>query len=225
MSGGTTQAATTRALLACRIVCGPLYVAATMAQALTRDGFDILQHRFTLLTTGELGWIHQANMIVVGVLTLLFAAGVSRTLRSGGGAVWVPRLLALFGLAYVVGGVLTADPVLGFPPGTTQEMVQASWSGIVQNASRGVSSFFLIAASLAVARWFVAEGLRGLALLYVTAIPVVFAALFAAGLPIGFKSGGLAYLMTPWIWVTILALHLTSRDAKRVAGTAPLGSH
>lgn len=225
------QTATTRALLACGIVGGPLYVAVTMAQALTRDGFNVLQHRFTLLTMGDLGWIHQANMILVGVLTMLFAAGASRTMRTGRGAVWAPRLLALFGLAYIVGGVLTADPVLGFPPGTTQEMVQTTWPGIVQNASRAVSSLFLIATSLAIAGWFAAEGRRGLALLYVVAIPIVFAALFAAGLPIGFKSGGLAYLMTPWIWVTMLALHLYSRDARdgvgassSVLGTLPISS-
>jgi hypothetical protein len=42
----------TRALLACGGVASPLYVTVTMAQALTRDGFDLKHHRFTLLTTG-----------------------------------------------------------------------------------------------------------------------------------------------------------------------------
>ncbi len=115
------QTLPTRALLACGAVGGPLYVIVTLAQALTRDGFDMRQHRFTLLTAGDLGWIHQSNMVLVGVLTMLFAVGVSQMLRKGRGAVWAPRLLGLFGLAYVVGGVLTADPVAGFPPGTTPE--------------------------------------------------------------------------------------------------------
>ena len=66
----------TRALLACGAVAGPLYVAVTMAQALTRDGFDLKQHRFTLLTTGDRGWLHQLNMVGVGVLTVLLAVGV-----------------------------------------------------------------------------------------------------------------------------------------------------
>jgi hypothetical protein len=48
----------TRALLACGVVAGPMYVMVTMAQALTRDGFDLRQHRFSWLTTGDLGWIH-----------------------------------------------------------------------------------------------------------------------------------------------------------------------
>src|SRR5215813_12027690 len=96
----------TRALLACGVVAGPVYVMVTMAQALTRDGFDLRKHRFSWLTTGDLGWIHQSNMVLVGVLTVLLAIGVGRMLRTGRGAVWAPRLLGLFGVAYVIGGLL-----------------------------------------------------------------------------------------------------------------------
>ena len=60
------QTLRTRALLACGAVAGPMYVTVTMAEALTRDGFDLRQHRFSWLTTGDLGWIHQANMVQVG---------------------------------------------------------------------------------------------------------------------------------------------------------------
>ena len=42
---------------ACGVVAGPLYVMVTLAQALTRDGFDLRQHRFSWLTAGDLGWI------------------------------------------------------------------------------------------------------------------------------------------------------------------------
>ena len=96
-------------------------------------------------------------MVLVGALTVLFAIGVRQTLRTGRGAVWGPRLLGLFGIAYLFGGVLTADPVAGFPPGTTPEMVQTTWQGAVQNASRGASILPPIAASLVIARWFAAE--------------------------------------------------------------------
>jgi Protein of unknown function (DUF998) len=101
----------TRALLACGAVAGPMYVMVTMAQALTRDGFDLRHHRFSWLTTGNLGWIHQSNMVLVGVLTVLLAVGVRQMMRTGRGAVWGPRLLGLFGVAYIIGGLLTADPV------------------------------------------------------------------------------------------------------------------
>jgi hypothetical protein len=209
------QTLPTRALLACGAVAGPVYVMVTLAQALTRDGFDVSHHRFSWLTSGDLGWIHQTNMVLVGVLTVLLAVGVRQMMRTGRRAVWGPRLLGLFGVAYIVGGLLTADPVAGFPPGTTAEMAQRTWQGTVQNASRGVSSLLLIATSLVVARWFAAEGRRRWAWFYAAAIPTAFAALTGVGLALGFNSAGLAFLATPWIWVTALAVHLHRRDARR----------
>jgi hypothetical protein len=212
----------TRALLACGAVAGPLYVAVTMAQALTRDGFDLKQHRFTLLTTGDLGWLHQLNMVGVGVLTVLLAVGVRQVLRTGRGAVWAPRLLGLFGVAYIVGGVLTSDPVAGFPAGTTAEMVQTTWQGAVQNASRGVSTLLLIATSLVIARWFAADGHRRWAWFYGAGIPVVFVALAAVGRAIGINPAAPAFLATPWVWVTALAIHMCQREATQ-RSDAPAG--
>src|SRR4030095_13022965 len=125
----------TGALLASGAVAGPVYVMVTMAQALTRDGFDLSTDRFSWLTVGERGWIQQSNMVLVGVLTGLFAIGVSRVMRTGRGAVWAPRLLGLFGMAYIIGGLLRADPHIGFPPGHTAEMGHTTWRGEVQNTS------------------------------------------------------------------------------------------
>ena len=209
------QTLPTRTLLACGVVAGPMYVMVTLAQALTRDGFDLRQHRFSWLTSGDLGWIQQANMLLVGLLTVLLAVGMGRILRTGRGAVWGPRLLGLFGAAYIVGGSLTADPVAGFPPGTTPEMVQTTWQGAVQNASRGVSSLLLIATSLVLASRFAAEGRRSWAWFCGAGIPAVFAALTAVGLAIGGNPSALAFLATPWIWLTVLAVHLYRREAKR----------
>jgi hypothetical protein len=209
------QTLSTRGLLACGAVAGPLYLTVTMAQALTRDGFDFRQHRFTLLTSGDLGWIHQSNMLLVGVLTVLLAVGVRQMMQAGRGSLWGPRLLALFGVAYIVGGVLTSDPVVGFPPGTTPEMLQTTWQGVVQNATRGVSSLLLIATSLLIASWFAAEGRRRLAWFYCAAIPVAFVALAAFGAAIGINPAAPAFLATPWVWVTALAVHLYRRAATR----------
>jgi hypothetical protein len=209
------QTLPTRALLACGAVAGPMYVTVTMAQALTRDGFDLRQHRFSWLTAGDLGWIQQLNMVLVGVLTVLLAVGVGRMMRTSRGALWGPRLLGLFGVAYIIGGLLTADPVAGFPPGTTPEMVHTTWHGAVQNASRSASSVLLITASLTFAGWFAAEGRRGWAWFYGAAIPAVFLALTAVGLAIGGNPVALAFLMTPWSWVTALAVHMFRREAKQ----------
>jgi hypothetical protein len=118
-------------------------------------------------------------------------------------------------VAYIIGGLLRADPVVGFPPGTTPEMVQRTWHGAVQNASRGASTLLLIATSLVTARWFAAEGRRGWAWFYGAAIPMVFMALTAVGFAIGGNPSALAFLATPWIWVTVLAVHLYRPAATR----------
>jgi hypothetical protein len=203
-----------------------MYVIVTLIQALTRDGFDVKQHRFTLLTAGELGWIHQANMVLVGALTFLFAFGVGQVMRRGRGAVWGPRLLALFGLAYFVGGLLSADAVAGFPPGTTQEMVQKTWQGVVQNASRGISTLMLVATSLAIASWFAAQGRRASAWLYPLLLPAVFIALAVLGYAAGTNPAAPAFLAMPWVWVTALALHLyaSTTQTARVARAMAVGS-
>jgi len=56
--------------------------------------------------------------------------------------------------------------------------------------------------------WFAAEGRRGWAWFYGAAIPMVFAALTAVGFAIGGSPAAPAFLATPWIWVTALAVHL-----------------
>jgi hypothetical protein len=163
-------------------------------------------------------------MVMVGLLTVLLAVGMQRLLRTGRGAVWAPRLLGLFGVAYIVGGLLRADPVAGFPPGTTPEMVHTTWQGGVQNASRGVSTLLLIATSLVIARRFAAEGRLGAAWLCGAGIPMVFAALTVAGLAIGGNPSALAFLATPWVWVTGLAVHLYRREAERALGKSERAS-
>jgi len=153
------------------------------------------------------------------VLSVLLAIGVRQRLQTGRGAVWAPRLLALFGVAYVVGGLLRADPVVGFPPGTTPDMVHSTWHGELQNASRSLSTLCLVAASLVVAARFAAEGRRIRAWLFGAGIPAVFAVLTAVGLAIGGNPVALAFLMTPWVWVTALAMILVRLDESRlVAG-------
>jgi hypothetical membrane protein len=210
----------TKQLLACGVLAGPLYIAMTAIQALTRDGFDPTHHRYNLLTTGDLGWIHRTNYMVAGVLMLLFAVGVRRMLRQGRGARWGPLLLGLYGVAYITSGLFPADPVVGFPPGTLSE--STTWHGMAQMASRSVSSAALIAASLVIARWFTARGLWGWAWFSWLAVPVslgAFALVSAAGADTATKYA--AFLVPGilmWVWITALAVHLYRRE--ELSGTA-----
>lgn len=214
----------TRALLACGVLAGPLYIAVTAIHALTRDGFNPRIHRYNLLTTGDLGWIHRTNYVVAGVLMVLFAVGVRRVLRQGGGGLWGPRLLGLYGVAYISSGLFPADPVIGFPPGTLSQ--SATWHGTLQLASRGVSSVALIAASLVIARWFTAQGLRNWAWFSWAAVPISLGAhtlLRVAGADTSTKY--LAFIVPGtlmWVWVAALAVHLYRRGERQDAAPGPV---
>jgi hypothetical protein len=50
---------------------------------------------------------------------------------------------------------------------------------------------------------------------------MVFVALAAVGFAIGINTAALAFLATPWIWVTTLAIHLYRRAAESSIRMAP----
>lgn len=61
----------TRSLLGYLALAGPCYVVVSLAQALTRHGFDLARDEWSLLALGRLGWIQQAP----GVVGIVFAVG------------------------------------------------------------------------------------------------------------------------------------------------------
>src|SRR2546430_1779328 len=93
----TPEARVTRTLLGYGVIAGPLYVAVALAQALTRDGFDLSRHAWSLLANGDLGWIQIANFVVTGSMTVAAAVGLRRALPAGRTRTWAPVLLAAYG--------------------------------------------------------------------------------------------------------------------------------
>jgi hypothetical membrane protein len=138
--------ATTRSLLGWGAVAGPFYVAVSLAQALTRDGFDLSRHPWSVLENGPWGWIQSANFVLTGAMVIAFALGLRRAL--GGG--WAPRLLAFYGATLAGAGVFTADPVDGFPAGSTGGTI--SWHGTLHFMVGGLGFLAMIAACLVLAR-------------------------------------------------------------------------
>ena len=82
---------TTRSLLGYGIVAGPVYVLVGLAQAVTRDGFDLTRHAWSLLANGALGWIQIANFLAAGLMTMAAAVGLRRSLPMGTARRWAPR--------------------------------------------------------------------------------------------------------------------------------------
>src|SRR5215831_2367349 len=88
----------TRSLLGYGVIAGPFYVIVSLAQALTRPGFDLTRHEWSLLANGALGWIQTGNFVLTGLMVVAAAVGFRRALRPAPGSVWAPRLLAVYGL-------------------------------------------------------------------------------------------------------------------------------
>lgn len=159
---GTTGDDGTRALLACGVVAGPLFVAVGLLQMLTREGFDPTRHPLSLLSLGDLGWVQITNFVLSGMLFVAAAVGMRRVLRPGRGGTWGPRLVGVYGAALIMGGVFVADPALGFPPGTPDGIPdQMSWHGALHSVAPVLASLALVAACLVLARRFAGEGRRG----------------------------------------------------------------
>lgn len=108
----------TRALLTFGIIAGPLYVAVGLAQALTREGFDLVRHPLSLLANGPGGWVQTANFTVTGLMVIAAAVGLRRALAPRSRV--VSGLLGAFGASMVLAAIFPADPVDGFPVGTPE---------------------------------------------------------------------------------------------------------
>lgn len=116
--GSTGGVGGTRSLLRFGMVAGPFYLALGLAQALVRDGFDLLRHPLSVLANGPGGWIQTANFLLTGLMVIVAAVGFQRVLGPKSRAVTVTWFLGGFGASMVLAAFFPADPVDGFPPGT-----------------------------------------------------------------------------------------------------------
>jgi len=197
-------AAVTRSLLGWGAVAGPFYLAVSLAQALTRRGFDLSRHPWSLLENGSLGWIQSANFVLTGVMVAACAVGLA---RAGTGR-WAPRLLALYGAGLAAAGLFTADPMAGFPVGTPSGPAgTTTWHGTLHLAAGGIGFLGMIAACLVLGRRFGKAGRRGWALAS-RATGVAFLAAFA-GITTGSTAATLPFVagvVLSFGWLAALAV-------------------
>lgn len=205
----TSSARITRSLLGYGIIAGPFYVAVSLAQALSRDGFHLHTHAWSLLANGAFGWLQIANFILTGLMTVAAAVGLHRGLAPGRGRTWAPRLLAGYGLSLVAAGIFRADPAQGFPVGAPHTPT-VSWHGMLHFMVGGIGFGCLVAVCLLVASRFAGEGRARLAW-FSRAAAVAFLAGF-----VGIASGShgpttlafVAAVVIMWSWLTTVSVHL-----------------
>ena len=208
----TQDRSTDRVLLRAGLIAGPLFTAVLLVQLAVRPGFDISHHPLSLLALGDAGWVQVTNFVVAGLLSLAFAVGVRRAIRGERAGTWGPVLLGSYGAGLVVAGVFTADPALGFPPGTPDRIPDTfSTHGMIHAFAPPMAFTALIAACLVFARRYRAEGAsRWAAYSVVTA---VFALVLVVPVPPEGASLRLAVaVVLGWAWVTSLATRLLAAE-------------
>jgi hypothetical protein len=200
----------TRALLACGVAAGPLYLGVGLAHALARPGFDITRHSLSLLSNGDLGWLHISTLVASGALTIAGASGMRRALASSRGSTWGPLLVGVYGLSLIGAGLFVADPAFGFPPGTPADANTVTTSGILHFVSGGIGFLALIAACFVYAWRFAGLGQRGWAT-FSLLTGIIF---FAAFVGIASGSGNSWTILGFWVGVVIAWLWLSLLSAK-----------
>lgn len=203
-----------RALLACGVVAGPLYIVVGLAQAFTRDAFDLRRHALSLLSNGSLGWIQITNFLVTGVLFAACAVGMRRELRGGRGRRWAPLLIGVAGLGIVAAGCFVADPADGFPRGTPAgQPATMTWHSGLHFTFAGITFICLIVACFVLARRLGAEGARGLTAYSLVTGVVLLASWVALLTSPGHAAVNLAFAigaLNSLAWVSVVAARLRS---------------
>jgi Protein of unknown function (DUF998) len=207
----TATSSLTKTLLTCGAVAGPLYLAVGLTEALTRPGFDLTRHDLSLLSNGDLGWIHMANLILCGLLVVAGALGMRQALRQGVGRRWGPLLVGLYGFGLIGAGIFVADPAYGFPLGTPLDAHTISGHGLLHFVTGGTGFLGLIAACFVFARRFAALRQRGWQVFSLVTGVVFMAGFFgiASGSGGGWRLLGFwIAVVLAWAWLSVLSVHL-----------------
>src|SRR5687767_2261271 len=190
-------------LLTAGIMAGPYFIAVSLLQAFTRDGFDWIRHPASLLSLGDLGFIQIATFVITGMLFIACAVGLKRSLTTGVGRKWLWPLFAVVGVAFILGGVFVADPAFGFPPGTAEGMPkQMSWHSMIRGFAPPIGSLALSAALLILARRLWKQGRRGASILTVLVVIVSFVLSSLPPITADWEKGEFNFLPL-WIGLTL----------------------
>jgi hypothetical protein len=157
--------ARTRPWLTFAVLAGPLFLGASLTQALTRKGFHLTKEPVSALSLGRLGWLQDLNFALVGLLSLAGAVGIHLAISSGVGRIWLPRLICVVGIGLTAASLFHPDPSGGFPPGTPSGASATSdWHGIMHMVCGSAAFLALIAACFVFGRRFSRVGERRWAL-------------------------------------------------------------
>lgn len=204
------ETAITRSLLGYGILVGPLYLIVGLAQAFMRDGFDFSKHALSHLANGPGGWVQTVNFVVCGAMVIAAAVGYRRA--AGRSARIATAFLDAFGASMLVAALFPADPVYGFPPGTSMaDPTTISTRGLVHFAA-GALGFTAFGISALVSARVMSRaqqpGLSRISLLAGLAILIGFFGGGAFSSSVGGIAGIWFSVVVGWCWLAVLSRHL-----------------
>jgi len=209
-AGFDRGAAVTRSLLGYGVLAGPFYLAVGLAQAFVRDGFVFSRHPLSVLANGPGGWVQTANFVITGLMVIAAAVGFARVLAPASRATswW----LGAFGASMIAAAVFRADPMDGFPAGTSVGPPTAMSVTGMMHFIVGTLGFTALGVSCFVAaRAMSRRGMRRLARLSVASGVLVLVAFFGGG-AFANTSGGILGIwisvVAGWAWLATMSLHL-----------------
>jgi hypothetical protein len=216
------QSLTTRLLIACGAIGPLLFILVFLLEGATRPGYSAWHNFVSSLSLSDQGWMQIANFLVCGLLSLCFAVGLRRVLRTGKGSIWGPILLGVFGLGLIVAGIFVTDPSLGYPPGTHGSGPQ-TLHGTIHGLAGLIVFSSVAAASFVMARRFAGDpNWKGWAP-YSIVTGVLVVSLFIAfttastldengvlpGAPVGLLQR--VAIIAGWGWIALLAIRLLGK--------------
>jgi hypothetical protein len=143
------------------VVAGPLFVIVFLIEQLIRAGYSPMRDPISSLSIGREGWIQMVSFWITGILFLLFAFGVRRTIqRSPGKSFFGPLLLALAGIGFIGAGFCVTDPLPGYPVDLPYHLLPQTTHGQLHNLFSGFVFYGLPIASFVFTRYFYKIGKR-----------------------------------------------------------------
>jgi hypothetical membrane protein len=212
----------TKMLLLCGAIAGPLFTLAWIVEGATRANYNPLRHPISSLSIGDTGWMQATTFIVTGLLMLAFAFGLRRIPQIRAGSTWGPLLIGVMGIGLLGAGLFVTDPMNGYPPGTSELLLQYSLPGRLHRLFSALFFLGLPSACFVFARLFAKWGKRRWSI-YSVVTGIAFLVMFIVT-SAGFSQvEGLANyaglfqritLTIGWVWLTLLAIFLLKAPEK-----------
>lgn len=198
----------TNQLLRGGVYAGLLFYGLALVQGLLRDGFDITKHPVSMLSLGGWGWVQIVSFLITGLLLIGTAVGIRKKIKGQKAGTWGPILVGIGGLGFMLAGIFTADPAMGFPVGVAEPATESTHS-MLHMMSFMLAFNSLMIATFVFARRFLTGKLVGLGVYSLAtgiAIPVIISvsmSMESIGSLLAAATGILSF-----IWLAMVSKHL-----------------